>query len=70
VHEALDIARCQQAKSQARRAAMSVPRRWKQQGKCTEARQLLAELDTWLTEGLDTLDWLNIVDLQEARASI
>jgi len=41
---------------------MSLARLWQQQGKRTEARQLLAEVYGWFTEGFDT------PDLQEARA--
>jgi predicted ATPase len=61
-HQALNIARRQQAKSLELRAAMSLSRLWQQQGKQMEVRQLLAPLYGWFTEGLDT------VDLREARA--
>jgi len=61
-HQALDIARCQQAKAWELRAAVSLSRLWQRQGKCVEARQLLAEVYAWFTEGLDT------ADLQEAKA--
>jgi predicted ATPase len=61
-HQALNIARRQQAKSLELRAAMSLSRLWQQQGKQGEGRQLLAPLYGWFTEGLDT------ADLQEARA--
>jgi hypothetical protein len=70
VHEALDIACWQRATSRAQRAAMNLTRRWQQQGKRTEVRQLLAELDNWLTEGLDPRDCWDRVDVQEARASV
>jgi predicted ATPase len=60
-HQALDIARRQQAKSLELRAAMSLSRLWQQQGKCAEAYQLLAETYGWFTEGFDT------ADLQEAK---
>jgi TOMM system kinase/cyclase fusion protein len=59
---ALDVARRQQAKSWELRAAMSLGRLWQQQGKCEEARRLLAEIYGWFTEGFDT------ADLQEAKA--
>jgi len=62
LHQALAIARRQQAKSWELRAAMSLARLWQHQGKRTEARQLLAEIYNWFTEGFDT------ADLQEARA--
>jgi predicted ATPase len=61
-HQALAIARCQQAKSLELRAAMSQSRLWQQQGKRTEAHQLLAEIYGWFTEGFDT------PDLQDAKA--
>jgi predicted ATPase len=61
LHQALDVARRQQAKSLELRAAMSLSRLWQQQGKCAEARALLAPLYGWFTEGFDT------ADLQEAR---
>ena len=61
-HQALDIARSQQAKSLELRAAMSLSHLWQQQGKRAEAYQLLAETYGWFTEGFDT------TDLQEARA--
>jgi predicted ATPase len=60
--QALDIARCQQVKSLELRAATSLSRLWQQQGKRDEARQLLAGVYDWFTEGFDT------PDLQEARA--
>jgi len=59
---ALDVARRQQARSWELRAAMSLARLWQQQDKRAEARQFLAEVYGWFTEGFDTLD------LQEARA--
>ena len=61
-HQALDIARQQQAKSWELRAAMSLSRLWQQQGKRDEARALLAPIYGWFTEGFDT------ADLQEAKA--
>ena len=60
--QALDIARRQQAKSWELRAATSLARLWQQQGKTTEARDLLAPVYNWFTEGFDT------ADLQEAKA--
>jgi predicted ATPase len=56
------VARHQQAKSWELRAAMSLAHLWQQQGKPTEARELLAPIYSWFTEGLDT------ADLQEAKA--
>jgi predicted ATPase len=59
---ALEIARRQQAKSLELRAAMSLSRLWQQQGKRDDARQLLAPIYGWFTEGFDT------AELQEAKA--
>jgi predicted ATPase len=53
---ALAIARAQQAKSWELRAAMSMARLWRDQGKQNEARELLAPVYGWFTEGFDTLD--------------
>ena len=60
-HQALAIARGQQAKSLELRAAMSLSRLWQRQGKRDHAHALLAEIYGWFTEGFETLD------LQEAR---
>jgi predicted ATPase len=60
--QALDVARRQEAKSLELRAAMSLARLWQQQGKREDARQLLAGVYGWFTEGFDT------ADLQEAKA--
>jgi predicted ATPase len=60
--KAIDIARQQQANSWELRATMSLTRLWHQQGKHDEARQMLAEIYGWFTEGFDTKD------LQEAKA--
>jgi predicted ATPase len=59
--QALNLARQQQAKSWELRAVTSLARLWKQQGKQAAARQVLAEVYGWFTEGFDT------ADLQEAR---
>jgi class 3 adenylate cyclase/predicted ATPase len=59
---ALAVARQQQAKSWELRAAMSMARLWRDQGKRDEARDLLAPVYNWFTEGFDTLD------LKEAKA--
>src|SRR5689334_15431125 len=53
---ALAIASKQQARSWELRAAMSMARLWRDQGKPTEARELLAPVYGWFTEGFDTLD--------------
>jgi predicted ATPase len=62
LQHALAIARRQQAKSFELRAAMSLSRLWQRQGKRDAARDLLAPLYGWFTEGFDT------ADLQDARA--
>ena len=59
---ALDIARAQHAKSFALRAAMSLARLWRRQGRGDAARELLAPINGSFTEGFDTLD------LKDARA--
>jgi predicted ATPase len=59
--KAIEIAQTQQAKSLELRAVMSLARLWQRQGKTTEARQMLAEIYGWFTEGFDTKD------LQEAK---
>jgi predicted ATPase len=60
--KAIEIARRQSAKSLELRAVVSLSRLWQRQGKRQEARQRLAEIYGWFTEGFDTQD------LQEARA--
>ncbi len=59
---ALNTARHQQAKSLELRAAMSLARLWQSQGKTAAARDLLAPLYGWFTEGFETSD------LMEAKA--
>ncbi len=59
---ALAVARQQQAKSWELRAAMSLARLWRDQGKPQQARELLSPVYGWFTQGFDTLD------LKEAKA--
>ena len=59
---ALAVARQQQAKSWELRASMSLARLWRDQGKVQQARDLLAPVYGWFTEGFDTRD------LKEAKA--
>jgi predicted ATPase len=59
---ALAVARQQQARSWELRAAMSLARLWRDQGKPQQARELLAPVYGWFTEGFDTRD------LKEAKA--
>jgi len=61
-HKAIDIARQQSAKSLELRAVMSLARLWQQQGKREEARQMLAEIYGWFSEGFNT------ADLKQAKA--
>jgi len=66
---ALAVARQQQAKSWELRAAMSLVRLWRDHGKPQHARQLLAPVYGWFTEGFDTLDLKEAkVLLDELRA--
>ena len=58
----LIVARTQQAKSWELRASMSLARLWRDQGKVSEARELLAPVYGWFTEGFDTRH------LKEAKA--
>jgi len=61
---ALAVAREQQAKSWELRAAMSMARLWRDQGKPQQARELLGPVYGWFTEGFDTRD------LKEAKALV
>ena len=61
-NRALAVARQQQAKSWELRASMSLARLWRDQGKVQQARELLAPVYGWFTEGFDTRD------LKEAKA--
>ena len=56
------VGRQQEAESWELRAAMSMARLWRDQGKRDEARELLAPVYGWFTEGFDTRD------LKEAKA--
>jgi predicted ATPase len=59
---ALSVARQQQAKSWELRAAMSLARLWRDQSKVQQARELLAPVYGWFTDGFETRD------LKEAKA--
>jgi predicted ATPase len=52
--QALSVAQRQRAKFWELRAAMSMARLWRDQGKCAEARNLLVPIYGWFTEGFDT----------------
>ncbi len=60
--KSLQTAQQQRAKSLELRAAMSLARLWRDRGKVQQARELLAPVYGWFTEGFDTLD------LKEAKA--
>ncbi len=60
--QAIDIARCQSAKSLELRAVTSLSHLWQKRGKKEEARNMLAEIYGWFTEGFDT------ADLNDAKA--
>jgi predicted ATPase len=59
---AFDVAKSQCAKGWELRAAMSLGRLWRDQGKVQQAHELLAPVYGWFTEGFDTRD------LKEAKA--
>jgi predicted ATPase len=59
---AIERARSQEARSWELRAATSLARLWRDQGKPAEARDLLAPVYGWFTEGFDT------ADLKDAKA--
>jgi predicted ATPase len=60
--QALNVARSQQPTALELRAALHLSRLWQEHGKREQARQLLAPLYGWFSEGFDT------ADLREARA--
>jgi len=66
--EALRVARRQQAKSYELRAATSLARLWGEQGRRTEAHELLAPIYGWFTEGFDTADLKDAKTLLEELA--
>jgi predicted ATPase len=57
-----EVARAQQARSLELRAASDLSRLWAEQGRRSEARDLLAPVYAWFTDGFDT------ADLKEAKA--
>ena len=61
-HQAIDIAKQQQAKSLELRAVMSLARLWQQLDKTEDAHRMLEDVYGWFTEGFDT------TDLKDARA--
>jgi predicted ATPase len=68
-NRALAVARKQQAKSWELRAAMSMARLWRDQGKRDEARELLAPVYGWFTEGFETRDLKGVKALLDELSS-
>jgi DNA-binding SARP family transcriptional activator/predicted ATPase len=66
--QAIEIARRQGARSLELRAVASLSRLWQQEGKIREARQRLAEIYNWFSEGWDTADLKEAHALLEALA--
>ncbi len=62
LRQALDVARSQEAKLWELRTTVTLARLWQSRGKRQEARDLLAPVHDWFTEGFDT------ADLRDARA--
>ena len=68
--QALEVARKQQAKSFELRAATSLAGLWRGQGNLMDARNLLAPVYNWFTEGFDTRDLTEAKALLEELASL
>jgi predicted ATPase len=68
LQQAIRVAQAQQAKSLELRAARDLARLWGEQGRRTEARDLLAPVYGWFTEGFDTADLKAAKALLEALA--
>jgi len=66
---AIEVARRQRARSWELRATTSLARLWQEQGKTDEARQMLAEVYGWFTEGFDTADLIEAKALLEELSS-
>ena len=66
LQRAIDTARGQQAKSLELRAATSLARLWRDQGKRGHARDLLTPVYSWFTEGFDTQDLKDTKELLDA----
>jgi DNA-binding SARP family transcriptional activator/predicted ATPase len=65
LRKAVEVARRQQAKSWELRATVSLCRLWQSQGRVGDARQMLAEIYGWFTEGFDTPDLREAASLLE-----
>jgi class 3 adenylate cyclase/tetratricopeptide (TPR) repeat protein len=68
LEEALATARRQQAKSYELRAAVTLARLWGEEGRRTQARELLAPIYGWFTEGHDTADLKDAAALLDVLA--
>jgi predicted ATPase len=68
LRRAIEVARRQQARSWELRAATSLCRLWQRQGRIDEARELLAGIYGWFTEGFDTVDLVGAKALLEELA--
>jgi predicted ATPase len=68
LQQALKVARSQSAKSFELRAAISLARFWRDEGKCTSSRELLTPIYEWFTEGFDTPDLQAAKELLDAVA--
>jgi predicted ATPase len=66
---ALEISRGQRARTLELRAATSLARLWSDRGRNTEARNLLAPIYGWFTEGFETLDLNEAKSLLDSMAS-
>jgi predicted ATPase len=67
--EALSVARAQQSKWLELRAATSMARLWRDQGKMQQAHELLAPVYDWFSEGFDTLDMREAKGMLDALAA-
>jgi predicted ATPase len=65
----ISVAREQKAQSWELRASMSLARLWRNQGKVSEARELLASVYGWFTEGFETRDLLEAKALLDELAA-
>jgi class 3 adenylate cyclase/predicted ATPase len=66
---AIELARRQQTRTLELRAATSLARLWRSQGRVQQARELLAPVYGWFTEGFDTRDLKDAKALLEALAA-
>jgi len=69
LHKAIEVARRQRARSWELRASTSMARLWWKQGRGDEARQVLAEVYGWFSEGSDSADLMEARTLLEELSS-